>query len=392
MIKDGLSPRRRILLGLLWLCVLGCSDTDTSLVGPRSPTAQDTQVVVPPPGQVAGCVMLQLHVAAKATAAPIAAPDCGPVQPVVLATTYDSLQRTLILSVAIENHGRLRLHTPSAIRINQGDVPATIQLFGADGHDATGYRWAVASMVPKGGQGPLAATYLPPGARSDTSRTVTIAVPKGVTNVRVTLRAQATIVYGISLRAPKGTPQREFDISGDNVLPRSQLAGGATRDALWLTFKPNATLDEREEALEAVDGTVVGGSILGSPNRYYVRIPVPSKSDKQPLMRAIRTLSRLPQVRFATLDLHSDINAEYLRPKDASAFASWVLARSAPAFHVRRAFADLTQRSIRSHASSQSRRSASFNSRTSRPRRASCSRVNGCPSLFIGRGCRGSGM
>ncbi len=327
------SLRRRIVLALLWVCTLGCSDSGSSLLGPRSRNGQDSGATVPAPAVVTGCATFEVRLAAGvATAQPIATQDCGPVHPVLLAApAYDSVQHTVTLSVGIENHGRLRLHTPAALRIEQRDVatlsaaatPGAVRLVDADSHDQSGYRWTVASVRPKTGQ--AVAAYLPPRGKSATPRTISIAVASGVTDLKVTLHAQATIVYAIAPKAARSTSERELQISQANVLPRSELAGRATRDALWLTFRPDATLDERQEALEAVDGVVIGGSILGAPNRYYIRIPVAKSSGKEPLLHAIQTLRALPQVRFATPDLQQDISTQYLRPKDQGDFASWVL-------------------------------------------------------------------
>jgi hypothetical protein len=60
--------------------------------------------------------------------------------------------------------------------------------------------------------------------------------------------------------------------------------------------------------------------------------------------------------------------------------ASSAVAAAAAVFQDRRALAALTQRSMRSQATSQTPSWVSVSSRTSRPRSSSCSRVRGCPS------------
>jgi hypothetical protein len=91
-----------------------------------------------------------------------------------------------------------------------------------------------------------------------------------------------------------------------------------TRNTFWLLFRPGATAEQRQAAIEAVDGMVVGGAVRGSGNRYpppsgphmlryyYLRFPANPDSGAAPLERAIRTLALLPQVQ----DVRPDVLGE----------------------------------------------------------------------------------
>ena len=66
-----------------------------------------------------------------------------------------------------------------------------------------------------------------------------------------------------------------------------------------------ATLDQRQAALDAIDGIVIGGMSLGAPNDYYVQLP-PS-GDVQSLIAAIRKVRVMPGVRAANINILNNI-------------------------------------------------------------------------------------
>lgn len=91
--------------------------------------------------------------------------------------------------------------------------------------------------------------------------------------------------------------------------------GRVVRNKLWLLFRPGASAEQREAAIEAVNGMVVGGSMRGTGNAYpppsgshtiryyYVSFPAYPDSGAAPLERAIRKLASLPQVQDARPDI-----------------------------------------------------------------------------------------
>ncbi|HEV2643545.1 MAG TPA: hypothetical protein VGT98_12595 [Candidatus Elarobacter sp.] len=83
---------------------------------------------------------------------------------------------------------------------------------------------------------------------------------------------------------------------GDSV-----ITGPFPIDVIWLWFKDDATQPERQEAVDAIDGEVIGGKRIRPGGIYYIRIRTGGTSDS--LQRAIARLKRFPQVRLATVDL-----------------------------------------------------------------------------------------
>lgn len=95
--------------------------------------------------------------------------------------------------------------------------------------------------------------------------------------------------------APDTMPQALFDSLG---LIRSPDGHGvpSVRSIVVISFKDNATQLERQAAVDAIHGVVVGGFRLIPVAKYYVRIP---GTTFQAILVACRTVSALPQVEFA---------------------------------------------------------------------------------------------
>jgi hypothetical protein len=133
------------------------------------------------------------------------------------------------------------------------------------------------------------------------------------------LQARATIVFTVPLRAPASTPSAVLreDTSPEHVAHN----GGAkySSDKVFVLFTPNATIEDRQAAIDAVDGTVVGGS----PPLYYVRVPTSPATAGTAALNAIRVLQKQPGVSGATIDNLTPPSPNYLRPKDGSGWTSW---------------------------------------------------------------------
>jgi hypothetical protein len=73
------------------------------------------------------------------------------------------------------------------------------------------------------------------------------------------------------------------------------------RNIVVVMFQEPAARDEKQRAVDAIQGVVVGGARLGKGGYYYIRVQDDGTS--APLFRAIRKLKSFPQVQFATPEL-----------------------------------------------------------------------------------------
>jgi hypothetical protein len=143
------------------------------------------------------------------------------------------------------------------------------------------------------------------------ARLIDLEVPPGVTGVRISLRGFGTYILTVPARPADTVSVHEVvdSRSPDNVITGdSHFPGRVVRNRLWLLFRPDATAEQREAAVEAVNGIVLGGVIRGTGNGYppprgphrlryyYVAFPAYPDSGAAPLERAIHALAPLPQV------------------------------------------------------------------------------------------------
>jgi hypothetical protein len=92
------------------------------------------------------------------------------------------------------------------------------------------------------------------------------------------------------------------------------------RNLAIVAFKPQATQMDRQSAISAVGGTVVGGEAVDSGGYYYVLIK--DDGTARPLFQAISKLQSLPQVDLASPDLPA-VTTAYLRPHDGVNWQNW---------------------------------------------------------------------
>lgn len=86
-----------------------------------------------------------------------------------------------------------------------------------------------------------------------------------------------------------------------SIAGRIGTIGAFTKRIVLVAFKPTATASDRQAAIRAVGGTVVGGvPVDGGEGYYYVQIP--DRGAGVQLRAAIRTLMALPQVDEVSLD------------------------------------------------------------------------------------------
>jgi hypothetical protein len=312
------------MLVILAVCSLACSN-GASRLPPSSVEFQDT-TSVPGPQTVVGCTAfdVQVHRDASVTVTPVSVAPSGPVRPVIVGSPFfDVSTGYLRLGIALHNTGRLRLSPPSSLElrtdsvVNASDLhpvrssivvaPSDKRLSVGDTIDRRGQRVRLSyDAYLKRGVGDTGRSFL---ASGDTSlaRVVFVLMPPAVTGmtVRIIVHARASYVFTVPIEAPPRSP--------DSVLITARLPANilvhdphfgfrVSRAWLWLTFTKSATEEDRQAAVDAVDGIVVGGMHLGGLRRYYLQVPAPPDSGGGPLARAKATLSAQPGVAHVDAD------------------------------------------------------------------------------------------
>jgi hypothetical protein len=281
---------------------------------------------VPPPAEKTGCTVLQVQVtpAAGIAVQPIPGSSCGVVQPTLAGgATFDPTDRIARLPIALANGGIVQVHAPAALIARTGSLQIPGRPVGVGGlhfvatdaapGDSTGsgvgvQRWSYDRLLQRPGTPSTIASdgeVVLPGGTTSATRTIAVAVPPGVTSFRLTLTAIGTNVLTVPAEAPDRVPADELEDSWSsaNVLSGDPRFGGrVVRNKLWLLFRQEATIEQRQAALDAVQGLVVGGKVIGRDHYYYVRIPAFPDSGGAPLARALRALAPLPQVQHVMPD------------------------------------------------------------------------------------------
>ncbi|HEX8391418.1 MAG TPA: S8 family serine peptidase, partial [Longimicrobium sp.] len=102
-----------------------------------------------------------------------------------------------------------------------------------------------------------------------------------------------------------------------------RMSGPYPRNIVELYFHPSATLEDRQSAVDMVNGRVIGGG--GGGGFYYVLVPT---TTGDALWAVIDSLSALPHVRLASPDiLTQGMIPAYLRPNDGPGWGrgDWAL-------------------------------------------------------------------
>jgi hypothetical protein len=304
-------------------------------------------LAVPPPIIKTGCSTFELAIDGEAhvVVTPVRVAECGPITPIIVGIPgLDAGRRIVHIPVALHNEGPIQLHGPAWIAAPIGSIVTTAETSGetssadassgrpiatpaasphyagGDSHrDSAGAepvlaRWSYDSVhLASAGSLVRAAdgsVVLGPDATSAAMR-IDLEVPPGVTGARITLRGFGTYVLTVPARPADTVPVRELLDSrspGNVITGDPHFPGRAVRDRLWLLFRSGATAEEREAAVEAINGIVLGGVERGTGNGYppphgphrvryyYVAFPAYPDSGAAPLERAIHALALLPQV------------------------------------------------------------------------------------------------
>jgi hypothetical protein len=163
-------------------------------------------------------------------------------------------------------------------------------------------QWSFDKLLAEPGHDPVVADdgsmVLPAGDTSQ-ARQISVVVPPGVTAFRVSLQGTGQYVFTVPLRAPDTVSRDEVEDSRapENILTNAPgFPGQVVRDKLWVMFRQDANPEQRQAAIDAVSGVVIGGMLRGQDRYYYVRISANPDSGAAPLVRALRTLALMPQV------------------------------------------------------------------------------------------------
>jgi hypothetical protein len=136
--------------------------------------------------------------------------------------------------------------------------------------------------------------------------------------VRVFTGVRGEIEVPAEIPSNWSVPRRYYD-------PQSQGycgfggAGPCVYDAVSVLFRRDATQQERQAAVDVVNGTVEGGS--RSTGRYYIRLP--ADTTFRLMQSSLGQLRALPQVEWAVPYDLSGVSLNYLRPTDGSGWQSW---------------------------------------------------------------------
>jgi hypothetical protein len=103
----------------------------------------------------------------------------------------------------------------------------------------------------------------------------------------------------------------EVYAAGNIVREDSVMTGPYPRDMIWVWFRDNASQVQRQAAIDAISGIVVGGYRFRPGGVYYVRIK--HDGTTVPLHSAIAKLKTFPQVSAATPDLSLAVTSNQAR-------------------------------------------------------------------------------
>ena len=128
----------------------------------------------------------------------------------------------------------------------------------------------------------------------------------GINGTTTTFDFELTGHAAVPAQAPDSVPSLVWDTlvaAGNVMINPLHLRGTWIRNVVEVTFRPTATLAQRQAAIDLVNGEVVGGIPLGGAEKYYiVRIPyalAPGDSVSGPVLRAGATLRALPFIESA---------------------------------------------------------------------------------------------
>lgn len=101
-----------------------------------------------------------------------------------------------------------------------------------------------------------------------------------------------------------------------NVIDGSPfITGKIPGNIIWIAFQYDAPQSKKQEAIDFIDGEVVGGIFMDPGGLYFVRISTDGTVEQ--LFEAIEQLEAFDQVRFATPDLNLEWSPNHRGPAEA---------------------------------------------------------------------------
>jgi subtilisin family serine protease len=290
-----------------------------------------------------GCVTVDVHLSGRddATARADTRAECGPIVPVLVgAPAFDRTRGTVRLPVALRNQGHQKVKAPARLYAWEDSATVTdppglarnrhesayVDLVGgdslipADAAQQAGARvWTYdGTLAPADSPQALAAGGTSP------VRWIELHVHDGVHAFQLVLHASARRAGPpVPPVAPDTVPESIFD-PANVVLNAPEFTGSILRDIVVLEFQETASQAERQEAVDLVDGEVVGGWQFGVGEGWYA-VRIPDDGTTEPLFRAIRVLTGLPQVVLAGPQVLDAPPPGYLLPRDGPAFTGYTL-------------------------------------------------------------------
>ena len=324
----AMRGRRGMLLGLWGTTALWC-------LGCQLADGAPTRVLVPPPEPLVnqqltdGCTRFALKVVngVAQVEALYNTNGCQTDQLQLLADsapTFDVAAGTLRVPIVLKNVGSVAVMAPARIRFNadssqflnaQGQVmPGTPNILATnyDTASANGRsgQWRYDTLLAPSGQGQV----LAPGATSR-RRWLEFAGSDWSQIVRIKVPTMATQVAAIPSVPPDSVPHALI-----NSLPIVSAAGqdSMRSSMLMIRFDPSASVNERQQVLAAVGGTVVGGRRISPTDGFYF-IYVPPANTVSSILRLVARAGSYPQViaAYSWRTQFPDIRA-HRRPSDAS--------------------------------------------------------------------------
>ncbi|WP_420129260.1 hypothetical protein [Longimicrobium sp.] len=162
-------------------------------------------------------------------------------------------------------------------------------------------------------------TILPPQAVTNVKRWQ-FRVPRSVQSFGFSVRVftATTTEQKVPLTAPNSRPS--WFNSPASLIRYGDSQIMLVKNVVRVEFRPDASQEERQSAVDMVGGSVVGGGA----GFYYVRVP--SNGTLPSLESYFVTLSRLPQVRSATPFITSGaIEVSYQKAYDTVGWREWQL-------------------------------------------------------------------
>ena len=245
------------------------------------------------------------------------------------AATFNATTGALRVAVVMENVGtdavvarvKLRFNADSVIRRDANGTlvggASNIRGYQPDSSDATGRTafWWYDTFLAAVGQPQV----LMPGAKTR-RRWIEFRGTTWTAQVRPKLFATGVEMAVVPAVAPDSVPRglmSDSNIVGDPDAPGVRYVRGI----VGVLFKIGATQAQRQAAVAAVGGIVVGGSRAGGADGFYLVRLLSDTSVRAP-KTAGAVLRGLPQVDWAGEEIMT-ARPLHLRPHDAAGFQSW---------------------------------------------------------------------